>query len=96
MRPLMQEIEQLDREELRLKRWRRRNRPRCRKVAKVEEKTSRVVCDRCGRESCGAAEYAVVSDVLAMRVGFRCAVEAWLLREEFPTAVGQIDIDVVQ
>jgi len=96
MRPLLHELEQLDREELRLERWRQKNRAQCPNVASVDAKTSRVVCDRCAKESCGAAEYAVVSDVLAMRVGFRCAVEAWMLREEFPTAVGQIDIDVVQ
>lgn len=95
MRPLMEELEELDREQFRLKRWRERNRSHDREVI-PRAKTARAVCDRCGRESCGAAEYAVVSDVLAMRVGFRCAVEAWFLREEFPTAVGQIDIDVVQ
>jgi hypothetical protein len=92
---LLEELEELDREQFRLKRWRERNRSHDREVI-PEAKAACAVCDRCGRESCGAAEYAVVSDVLAMRVGFRCAVEAWLLREEFPTAVGQIDIDVVQ
>jgi hypothetical protein len=92
---LLEELEELDREQFRLKRWRERNRSHDREVI-PEAKAAYAVCERCGRESCGAAEYAVVSDVLAMRVGFRCAVEAWLLREEFPTAVGQIDIDVVQ
>ena len=96
MRPLLQELEQLDREALRLERWREKNRAQYPNGAYVDAKTSRVLCERCGQESCGAAEYAVVSDALAMRVGFRCAVEAWLLREKFPTAVGQIDIDVVQ
>jgi hypothetical protein len=89
----LEELEELDSEQLRLARWRERNRPDCSDVLALD---ANAVCHRCGRQSCGAAEYAVVSDVLAMRVGFRCAVEAWLLREEFETAVGRIRIDVVQ
>jgi hypothetical protein len=93
MRSLLEELEELHREQLRLDRWRQRNRAECRDVLALR---AAAVCDRCRRQSCGPAEYAVVSDVLAMRVGFRCAVEAWLLREEFETAVGRIRIDVVQ
>jgi|GEM_PF-4026624 hypothetical protein len=93
MRSLLEELDELDREQLRLDRWRERNRADYGASLAHEPKA---VCDRCGRQSCGAAEYAVVSDVIAMRVGFLCAVEAWLLREAFETALGQIRIDVLQ
>jgi len=53
-------------------------------------------CERCGQESCGAPEYVIASDAMLLRVGFRCAVEAVLTREEFPGATGGIEISVVQ
>ena len=96
MRALVEELGALDREELRLKRWRDRNRARDGDATRHTEATASTVCERCGRQSCGAAKYNVISDVLAMRVGLRCAVEAWVLREAFPTAVGRIRIDVLR
>ncbi len=96
MRPLLQEMKELEREHLRLERWRETNRPHHAIGVGRAAQAPSPVCDRCGREACGTAEFAVLSDALAMRVGFRCAVEAWLLREAFPTAVGRIRIDVIQ
>src|ERR1041385_1203598 len=43
MRPLLQELEQLDREELRLERWREKNRAQYPNGAYVDAKTSRVL-----------------------------------------------------
>lgn len=96
MRALVEELDELDREELRLKRWRERNRAHDGSAARPMEEKGSAMCERCGRQCCGRAEYTVVSDALAMRVGFRCAVEAWLLREAFPTAVGRIRVEIVQ
>ncbi|HEX9446045.1 MAG TPA: hypothetical protein VGA73_18140 [Candidatus Binatia bacterium] len=54
------------------------------------------VCERCQDYSCGAPEYVITSDAMCIRVGFRCAVEAWLTREEFGGARGRVEIGVVQ
>jgi hypothetical protein len=60
------------------------------------QQSSYQLCDRCGASSCGRREYAVTSDAMSLRVGFRCAVEAWLLQEQFADTPGEIHVGVVQ
>jgi|KBSMisStandDraft_5_1062788.scaffolds.fasta_scaffold5687368_1 hypothetical protein len=96
MKPLLESILGLETERLRVEEWRTRN--RCDEEALAPDPLGRrpPLCERCGSEACGRAEYVVMSDVLALRVGFRCAVEALLVRVNFAGARGPISIGVVQ
>ena len=97
MKPLIESIMDLETERLSAEEWRARN-PRNDEEALVPDPLGRrpALCERCASEACGRAEYVVLSDVLALRVGFRCAVEALLVRVNFAGACGPISIGVVQ
>jgi len=100
MKPLIEEIADLELARWRLEQWRMLN---SEQNATVEIVTPvdpigrpPPVCERCLSERCGRAEYVVMSDVMTLRVGFRCAVEALLMREEFAGARGRLAIGVAQ
>jgi hypothetical protein len=98
MKPLVEEIADLELARWRLEQWRMRNSEPAAEVAAAVDPIGRPppLCERCLSERCGRAEYVVMSDVMTLRVGFRCAVEALLAREEFAGARGRLAIGVAQ
>jgi hypothetical protein len=99
MKPLVEEIAGLELARRRLEQWRMLNRENDRvEIAAPVDPIGRPppLCERCLSERCGRAEYVVMSDAMTLRVGFRCAVEALLAREEFAGARGRLAIGVAQ
>ena len=98
MKTLFESIVDLEAEQVRSEEWRARTRCEHDEKARAPDPLGHrpALCERCGSEACGRAEYVVISDVLALRVGFRCAVEALLVRVNFAGTRGPISIGVVQ
>jgi hypothetical protein len=97
MKRLIEEIADLELARYRLEQWRARNRCDVEMPMPVDPLgPPPPLCERCASAACGRADYVVMSDAMTLRVGFRCAVEALLVREEFAGARGPIAIGVVQ
>ena len=97
MKPLLESIVDLETERLRLDEWRARNAHSDEAERREPDPFGRRgICERCGSAACGTSDYVVMSDIIGLRFGFRCAVEALLVRVNFAGARGPISIGVVQ